>query len=206
VLYGGLPAMADMRSMGYQGGGVECGMMTAAIHQLSQHIDVPNYCSSGVSDSKIPDVQAGWEKAYTTCLAVISGNNYIHHAAGMLESMLCIAYEQYILDDEIIGQGCKILEGINTDDEHLAYGAILDVGPGGHYLASDHTMRHMRDEYFMGNGVSDKGSRDDWLEAGALSARERAVSKAKAILKQPLDAAIDPQMEAQIRNDFKIYL
>jgi len=206
VLYGGLPAMADMRSMGYQGGGVECGMMTAAIHQLSQHIDVPNYCSSGVSDSKIPDAQAGWEKAYTTCLAVISGNNYIHHAAGMLESMLCIAYEQYILDDEIIGQGCKILEGINTDDEHLAYGAILDVGPGGHYLASDHTMRHMRDEYFMGNGVSDKGSRDDWLEAGALSARERAVSKAKAILKQPLDAAIDPQMEAQIRNDFKIYL
>ncbi len=206
VLYGGLPAMADMRSMGYQGGGVECGMMTAAIHQLSQHIDVPNYCSSGLSDSKIPDAQAGWEKAYTTCLAIISGNNYIHHAAGMLESMLCIAYEQYIMDDEIIGYGCKMLEGINTDNDHLAYDVIKAVGPGGNYLTSAHTLAHIRKEYFMGNGVSDKGSRDDWIKAGCLSARDRAVSMAKRILEQPLIPAIDFDIEEQIRNDFNIYL
>jgi len=206
VLYGGLPAMADMRSMGYQGGGVECGMMTAAIHQLSQHIDVPNYCSSGLSDSKIPDAQAGWEKAYTTCLAIISGNNFIHHAAGMLESMLCIAHEQYIIDDEIIGQGCKLLEGINTDEDHLAYDAIKAVGPGGNYLASDHTLAHIRKEYFSGNGVSDKGSREDWIKAGSLSARDRAVSIAKNILAQPLAAAIQPEIEKQIRNEFNIYL
>jgi len=206
VLYGGLPAMAEMRSMGYQGGAVECGMMTAATHQLSQHIDVPNYCSSGLSDSKIPDAQAGWEKAYTTCLAIISGNNYIHHAAGMLESMLCIAYEQYIMDDEIIGQGCKLLEGINTDADHLAYDAIKAVGPGGNYLASDHTLAHIRKEYFMGNGVSDRVSRDDWIKDGCLSARDRAISMAKNILAQPLAAAVRPEIEKQIRNDFNIYL
>ena len=206
VLYGGLPAMADMRSMGYQGGAVECGMMTAAIHQLSRYIDVPNYCSSGVSDAKVPDAQAGWEKAYTTCLAVISGNNYIHHAAGMLESMLCIAYEQYILDDEIIGQGCRILEGIETDDDHLAYEAIRDVGPGGHFLASDHTLRHMRREYFAGSGVSDKGSRADWSEAGALSARQRANAMAREILNQPLCPRVDIRIEEQIRAEFAIYL
>jgi trimethylamine--corrinoid protein Co-methyltransferase len=203
---GSTSPMADMRTKGYQGGAVECGMMTAAIHQLSQHIDIPNYCSSGLSDAKIPDAQAGWEKAYTTCLAVISGNNYIHHAAGMLESMLCISYEQYILDDEIIGQGCKMLEGVNTDDDHLAYETIMGVGPGGHYLASDHTMRHMRNEYFMGNGVSDKDSRADWLEAGALSARERAVTMAREILKQPLSPGIDAEIEKQIRKDYMIHL
>ena len=206
VLYGGLPAMADMRSMGYQGGGVECGMMTAAIHQLSQHIDVPNYCSSGLSDSKIPDAQAGWEKAYTTCLAIISGNNYIHHAAGMLESMLCIAYEQYIMDDEIIGQGCKMLEGINTDEDHLAYDAIKAVCPGGNYLTAAHTMQHLRTEYFMGNGVSDKASRIHWSKSGGLSARQRAVRMARAILEEPLKAAIAPEIEAEIRQDFNIFL
>lgn len=206
VLYGGLPAMADMRSMGYQGGGVECGMMTAAIHQLSQHIDVPNYCSSGLSDSKIPDAQSGWEKAFTTCLAIISGNNYIHHAAGMLESMLCIAYEQYIMDDEIIGQGCKMLEGINTDEDHLAYDAIKAVGPGGNYLTAAHTMKHLRTEYFMGNGISDNGSRIHWLKAGGLSARERAVRMAKNILEEPINSAIDAEVEAQIRQDFEIHL
>ena len=206
VLYGGLPAMADMRSMGYQGGAVECGMMTAAIHQLSQHINVPNYCSSGLSDAKIPDVQAGWEKAYTTCLAIISGNNYIHHAAGMLESMLCIAYEQYIIDDEIIGQGCKILEGINTDEDHLAYDTIKAVGPGGNYLTESHTIKHLRKEYFMGNSVSDKGSRNNWIKAGSLSARERAVAIAQNILEKPLKPAIPSDIEEKIRKDFKIYL
>ncbi|OQY50314.1 MAG: hypothetical protein B6230_06480 [Desulfobacteraceae bacterium 4572_89] len=78
VLYGALPARADLKSMGYRGGAIECGMMQAAQHQLSQRIDIPNYASSGLSDAKIPDAQAGWEKAFTTLLAVMGGNNYIH--------------------------------------------------------------------------------------------------------------------------------
>ena len=89
VLYGALPARADMKTMGYRGGAIECGMMQAAQHQLSQRIDIPNYASSGLSDSKIPDAQAGWEKAFTTLLAVMGGNNYIHHAAGMLGIYEC---------------------------------------------------------------------------------------------------------------------
>lgn len=206
VLYGGLPAMADMRSMGYQGGGVECGMMTAAIHQLSRHIDVPNYCSSGLSDAKVPDAQAGWEKAYTTCLAVISGNNYIHHAAGMLESMLCIAYEQYVLDDEIIGHAFKILEGIGVDDDQLAYDTIKSVGPGGNYLTSPHTMAHLRKEYFFGNGISDKGSRINWAKAGGLDARQRAVAMVEQILNTLLEPVIPPKIEADIRSEFPIHL
>jgi len=206
VLYGGLPAMAEMRSMGYQGGGVECGMMQAAMHQLSQRIDVPNYASSGLSDSKIPDVQAGWEKAFTTSLAVMGGNNYIHHAAGMLESMQCIAYELYVLDDEIIGQACKILEGISTGEDHLAFEDIREVGPGGNYLLSPHTMRYLRREYFQGNGVSDKGGREEWIQKGSLSARDRAQAITRAILDKPLVPKINPEIEQEIRGDFKIFL
>ena len=163
--------------------------------------------SAPMSGSTSPMTMAGTLlQTHAEELAVISGNNYIHHAAGMLESMLCISYEQYILDDEIIGQGCKMLEGINTDDDHLAYETIMGVGPGGHYLASDHTMRHMRNEYFMGNGVSDKDSRADGSEAGALSARERAVTMAGEILKQPLSPGIDAEIEKQIRKDYMIHL
>jgi len=99
-----------------------------------------------------------------------------------------------------------MLEGINTDADHLAYDAIKAVGPGGNYLDSDHTLAHIRKEYFMGNGVSDKGSRDDWIMDGCLSARDRAISMAKNILVQPLAAAIRPEIEKQIRNDFNIYL
>jgi trimethylamine--corrinoid protein Co-methyltransferase len=206
VLYGGLPAMAEMRKMGYQGGGVECGMMQAAIHQLSQRIDLPNYASSGLTDSKTSDVQAGWEKALTTGLAVMGGNNYIHHAAGMLESMQCVAYELYVIDDEIIGQACKILQGISTGDDHLAFEAIREVGPGGNYLLSPHTMRHLRREYFQGNGVSDKGGREEWIQGGAQSARDRARAIARTILEKPPAPKIKPEIEAEIRKDFSIFL
>jgi trimethylamine--corrinoid protein Co-methyltransferase len=181
-------------------------MMQAAMHQLSQRIDVPNYASSGLSDSKIPDVQAGWEKAFTTSLAVMGGNNYIHHAAGMLESMQCIAYELYVLDDEIIGQACKILEGISTGEDHLAFEDIREVGPGGNYLLSPHTMRYLRREYFQGNGVSDKGGREEWIQKGSLSARDRAQAITRAILDKPLVPKINPEIEQEIRGDFKIFL
>jgi trimethylamine--corrinoid protein Co-methyltransferase len=206
VLYGGLPGMAEMSSMGYLGGGVECGMMHAAIHQLSQKIDVPNYASAGLTDSKVVDAQAGWEKGLTTGLAVMSGNNYIHHAAGMLESMQCIAYELYIIDDEIIGQACKILEGISTGEDHLAFEAIREVGPGGNYLLSEHTFAHLRSEYFQSNGVADKRGRDAWMDRGSLSARDRARAMARAILDKPLEPKIDPDIEKDIRNDFNIFL
>jgi len=206
VLYGGLPAMANMKTLGYQGGSVEVGMMMAAIHQLSRHIQVPNYSSSGLSDAKIPDVQAGWEKTFTTALNVMGGCNYVHHAAGMLESMLCIAYEQYIIDDEIIGQACKMLQGIPIDEDHMAMETIAEVGPGGHYLMSDHTFKHMRSEYFEGNGLSDKGFRQQWEESGSKNARERAREMAQAILQRPFEPKVAKAIENEIRNHFPIFL
>jgi len=171
ILYGGIPGRANLRSMAYSGGAVECGMMNAAIHQLAHHIKVPNYNSSGLSDSKIPDAQASWEKALSTVLAAMGGSNYVHHAAGMLESMLTVAYEQFVIDDEIIGMSCKVLDGIPVDDEHLALEAINEVGPGGSFITSPHTLKHMRQEYFNGNGVTEQDSRAKWLEKGSQDAR-----------------------------------
>ncbi|MCG8618581.1 MAG: trimethylamine methyltransferase family protein, partial [Desulfobacterales bacterium] len=133
LLYGGIPGMANLATMGYCGGAVECGMMNAAIHQLSEYIKVPNYNSSCLSDAKLPDAQAGYEKAFTAVLNAMGGSNYIHHAAGMLESMLAVAHEQFVIDDEIIGNACKVLKGITVDEEHLALEVIDSVGAGGNF-------------------------------------------------------------------------
>jgi len=206
LLYGGIPGMANLRTMGYLGGAVECGMMNAAIHQLAHYIKVPNYNSSGLTDSKIPDAQAGWEKAMTTLLAAMGGSNYIHHAAGMLESMIAVAYEQYVIDDEIIGMSCRVLKGIDVDPEHLALEVIASVGPGGNFMTSPHTLEHMRDEYFNGNGVADRKSRQKWEKEGSSDARDRARKKAKEILATHQPEMIPPEIDAQIRKRFEILL
>jgi trimethylamine--corrinoid protein Co-methyltransferase len=206
VLYGGIPGRANLRSLGYLGGAVECGMMNAAIHQLAHYIKVPNYNSSGLTDSKIPDAQAGWEKALTTVLAAMGGSNFVHHAAGMLESMLAVAYEQFVIDDEIIGMCCKVLEGIQVDDQHLALEAIDQVGPGGSFITSPHTMTHMRREYFNGRGVSDQDSREKWIEKGSQDTRTRAREIAKKILAQEEKSHMPADVEKAIREKYEILL
>ena len=206
ILYGGIPGMANLRTMGYLGGAVECGMMNAAIHQLAHHIGVPNYNSSGLTDSKIPDAQAGWEKAITTVLAAMGGSNYVHHAAGMLESMLTVAYEQFVIDDEIIGMCCKVLNGIPVDPEHLALEVIDAVGPGGNFMTAPHTMAHLHTEYFRGNSVTDQKGRDKWTKDGSPDARKRACDIVRKILAGEKRSYIDSKVDQKIRKKYDILL
>jgi len=206
LLYGGIPGMANMNTMGYLGGGVECGMMNAAIHQLAAHVRVPNYNSAGLTDSKLPDAQAGWEKGMTILLTAMGGSNYMHHSAGMLESMLTIAPEQYVIDDEIIGMTCKVLEGIEVDADRLALEVIEEVGPGGNFMMADHTMAYMRREYFQGNGVTDRAIRPQWEEGGELDARMRARVIARRILSADETPYIPEDMDRAIRERFSILL
>ena len=206
LLYGGIPGLANMKTMGYSGGAVECGMMNAAIHQMAAHIEVPNYNSSGLSDSKLPDAQAGYEKAFTALLAAMGGSNYIHHSAGMLESMLTVALEQYVIDDEIIGNCCKVLKGIDVDPEHLALEVIEAVGPGGNFMTSPHTMAHIRSEYFYGNGVTDRKGRDKWEQDGSLDARARALKIAEKLLANSAPDYIPEEIDKAIRTAYPIFL
>ena len=180
-------------------------MMNAAIHQLSEYIKVPNYNSSCLSDAKLPDAQAGYEKAFTAVLNAMGGSNYIHHAAGMLESMLAVAHEQFVIDDEIIGNACKVLKGIEVDEEHLALEVIDSVGPGGNFMTAPHTMSHIRSEYYNSNGVTDRKSRDRWEAEGSLDARQRALNIAKKLLANQ-KSYITEEVDQAIRDRFNIIL
>lgn len=203
VLYGGIPGRANLNTMGYLGGAVECGMMNAAIHQMAHHVGVPNYNSSALTDSKIPDQQAAWEKGMTTLLAAMGGSNYVHHAAGMLDSMVGVAYEQFVIDDEIIGMSCKVLKGIDVDPEHLALEVIDAVGPGGNFMTHEHTLKHMRTEYFNGNGVTDRKSRSKWEQDGGLEARERARRIARKILAEPKVSYLPADIDLAVRKKYR---
>jgi trimethylamine--corrinoid protein Co-methyltransferase len=206
LLYGGIPGMANLSTMGYLGGGVECGMMNAAIHQLADFIKIPNYNSSGLTDAKLPDTQAGWEKAMTTLLAAMGGSNYVHHAAGMLESMLTVAFEQFVMDDEIIGMCSRVLKGIDVDPEHLALEVIDSVGPGGNFMTSAHTLKHMRSEFFNGNGVTDRKGRDKWAAEGFKDARARAREMVKEMLDKKKEPYISEDLDRLIREKYEILL
>jgi trimethylamine--corrinoid protein Co-methyltransferase len=206
VLYGALPETANLRTMGFQGGSVESAMMNAATHQLARRIRVPNYANSGHSDSKEPDAQAAWETAMSTVLASMGGCNYIHHAAGMLESSMTVSFEHFVMNDEIIGRALRILKGIVVDPEHLALEAIREVGPGGNFMTSPHTLSHLRTEFFPGNGVTDANPRAKWEESGSLDAGGRARRIAKKLIGGARASHLSEEIDRNIRERYQILL
>lgn len=172
-------------------------MMNAAVHQLARYIGVPNYNSAGLSDSHRPDARAGWEKGMTVLLAAMGGSNFIHHAAGMLESMNAVSYAQYVMDDEIIGMALRVLRGIDTGPEQLALSVITDPSERESYMTSPHTLKHMRGEFFPGNGLS-LGTDHD--------VSERAKQTAERLIMESEESQLPPEVERELRKRYTIVL
>jgi len=184
VIYGGIPSMADMRRLTYIGGGVEFGMMNAAIAQMSHYIDLPNHNSAGITEAKIPDIQAVYEKCFAVLQCAMSGSNLIHHAAGILESLLTISYEQLLIDNEILGMAMRAVEGIQVNVDKLAFSAIEEVGPGGSYVPTEHTVQYLPEEFFEPS-LADRSAREHWEEMGMEDIAEKARKTAHDLLAAP---------------------
>ncbi|MEA1964809.1 MAG: trimethylamine methyltransferase family protein [Candidatus Aerophobetes bacterium] len=203
VIYGAIPTVADMHSMAFLGGAIELGILDAGCAQLAHYYNLPFYAWGGLTDSKIPDIQAGYEKGTTLLLVALAGANYIHNSAGMLESTTTVAYEQYVIDNEIIGMVMRALRGIEVNEDTLALDLIDKVGPGGNFLAEEHTVSHMRSEFFFPR-VSDRSQREKWLSEGGKDARERAREIAKDILAEhkplPLPSDVDKKIKSSVRG------
>jgi len=203
VLAGYIPGVADMRTGGYLGGAVEFGMMQAAAAQLAHFYRVPIYCSGGMSDAKLPDAQAGYEKMATFLLAAMGGGNYIHHAIGMVTNMSSASLEQAVIDDEIVGMAMRVLRGIEVTEASMAVDGIHRVGPGGHYLMDTHTVQFMRSDFFYPH-VADRQNRAAWEEGGRKDTRARAVARVEKLLQTHEPPGLPAQVDVAVRARFNI--
>ena len=205
VLAGYIPGLADMRTGGYLGGAVEFGIMQAAAAQLAQFYRVPIYGSGGMTDSKLPDAQAGYEKMATLLLAAMGGCNFIHHAISMITNMSVASLEQAVIDDEIVGMVLRVLRGVEVSDESLGVEAIDRVGPGGHYLMDDHTLQFMRPELYYPH-LSDRQNRSAWEAAGKQDTRARAIDRLEKLLQAHEPSPLPPEIDRAIRDRYDILI
>jgi trimethylamine--corrinoid protein Co-methyltransferase len=197
ILFSCVPTTTDLRTGAFCFGSVEMGMMNAACAQIARFYNLPNYTTAGVNESKIPDIQSGYESMATTIMCALSGCNYIHDAAGLIESGLAISYPQYVIDNDILGMCMRAVKGIEVNDETLAVDVIHEVGPAGNFLDHIHTSNNMKKEFFY-NTVSDRDTRTKWEHNGAIDATEKARRIAKEILSNYKPLPIDAEIEKQI--------
>lgn len=197
VLFGCISSITDLRDMKYLAGAVEMGLLNAAAAQMAQFYKLPIYATAGMSDAKVNDVQAGYESAITNLLTALAGANFIHDAAGFLEFCMTASFDKLVIDNEIIGMVMRAVQGIQVDETTLAFDEIRKVGPGGHYVSSRHTRRHMRSEQYMPT-LSDRENRDTWLAAGGKDTGTRATEKSLSILNAEPKSMIDQDIRKRI--------
>jgi trimethylamine--corrinoid protein Co-methyltransferase len=206
VLLGPVPATADMKTGRYLAGTAEFGLLNAAMAQMAQLYHLPIYNSAGMTDAETPDIQAGFEKAMSVVLAALAGSNFIHHAAGMLMSMNAVSRRQFVIDNDILGMALRVLQGIEVSEETLAVDVIDQVGPGGHYLMSEHTIRHMRSEFYYPSAVVDRQADGIWPLDGAPELWMRAKKLVQDILNTHQPQPLEPGVERWIRQRFELSL
>ena len=201
VLYGAVPTTMDLRRMEFTLGSVEMGMMNASAVQLAKLYNLPIRVSAGVTEAKRPDIQAGFEKNFSNLVVAMAGADCIHLAAGMLDSANSISYEQYVIDNEIIGMIHRVLAGVNVNEDTLGLDVIQKVGPGGNYVLEDHTVEHMMDEFFYPD-LAVRCNFDIWEEQGQPDMLSRANDLVQAILEQGKEGLLDLDLIVEIRKSF----
>jgi len=181
VMYGTVSTIADMKSGFPALGAIETGMISAASAQLARSYNLPVRTVAGATESKLLDVQCGFERAQSMLLAAMGGANYIT-SIGTLESTNLGAHEMAVIDNEIIGRVERALAGITVNDTLLACQDIQRVGPGGNYLLEPLTLEKFKSEHFIPD-VSDRDPMEAWKDAGKKGIVDHAHEEVNRILK-----------------------
>lgn len=207
AIFGTWPFLVDLRSGAMSGGSGEQALMTAGCAQMHQFYGLPGGAAAGFSDSKLPDMQAGWEQMCSNVLAGLSGLNMVYEAAGMHASLLGFCHESLILGDDIIGQALRCVRGIEITEDSVSIEMMKSVcleGPG-HYLGEDQTLSRMQTD-FVYPTLGDRTSPKEWAEVGKPDLIAAATARKEDILAQRGSARFDPQVDAAIRARFNIHL
>ena len=165
-----------------------------AMIEMSHYYNLPSWGYGGTSDSQIPDGQATFEAGLLTFLSAFSGAN-LNHDVGYLDFGRTGSLDMVVMCDEIIDQIQRMKRGITVNDDMLALDAIRQVGPNGHFLTHEHTLKHLRSTQWRPKLLYRIGH-DKWEKSGAPSLLDRARKRLLEIVENHQPVAI-PKEKAQ---------
>ena len=205
-IYAFMPFISDLRTGAMSGGSGEAAVANAAAAQLLRHLGLPSTVSAGMTDSKVADAQAGYEKGYTVAQAAQAGADMINLSVGMLGSITVASCEALVIDDDMCGAILRSVRGVEVRDELIDLEMIERVATGeGHYLGEAQTLARMRTEYVYPQ-LGDRRGVGEWIEAGRASIWDRARDRAAEILAMEAPDHLTPAADRAIRERFPIRL
>jgi trimethylamine--corrinoid protein Co-methyltransferase len=201
------PFVSDLRTGAMTGGSGEQGLLAAAVAQVGCHLNIPSSVPAGMTDSKLPDAQSGYEKGTNIALAGHAGASMIHESAGMHASLMGCSLESYVIDNDMLGNILRTIRGIDMSESLLSLDTIADVNIDGegHYLGEAQTLELMQTEYTYPT-LGDRQTIPEWEQDGAKSIFERARTYTNRVLADHHPTHISPKTDKKIRASFDIRL
>ena len=162
---------------------------------LADRLGLPFHSVGGLTSSKVPDAQAGYESQSQLMGAALAGVNFIIHATGCLEGLLTTGYEKIVMDADRCSAMQRFVQGVDFSEAAQAMEAFHEVEPGGHFLGAKHTMDNFESAFWLGD-MSDNGTYEQWSAEGATWEHERASARVKKLL----DTYMPPEMDVATRE------
>jgi trimethylamine---corrinoid protein Co-methyltransferase len=200
VVYGGFTSNVDMKSGAPAFGTPEYMKAVLAGGQLCRKYGIP-YRTSNVNAANSVDAQAAYESVMSLWALVAGGGNFIMHSAGWLEGGLTASFEKFILDCDLLQMVAELLTPLDVSPAGLGLDAIRDVGPGGHYFGTAHTLERFEDAFYAPI-ISDWRNFETWEEAGSQTAEK----KANAVWQQKLATYEEPAMDKAIKEELEAFV
>ena len=197
AIYGNFLTTMSLRSGAPTFGTPEAGLAYLAVGQLARRTGIPVRCGGSFTSAMLPDAQAAEESATSLLAAIMSGTNFVLHAAGWLEGGLVMDFEKLVLDNDRLGMVHHLLAGLSFDDNAFAMDGFHEVGPGSHFLGSAHTLANYETAYYEPT-FGDSTSWEQWDSDGGLDARQRANADWKRRLAEYEEPALPDDIEAEL--------
>jgi trimethylamine--corrinoid protein Co-methyltransferase len=194
----------NMQSGTYVAASPEAVLLHCATAQMAHFYGLPFQGGSGL-DSCLPDAQAGYERMLQTAPMSLAGVNFIHLALGMLDQLLTSSYEQAVIDNEILAAAFRLTEGIEVTAESTAVDQFKQVGPGGHFMEQDYTVRNLRRLQWQPK-LTSRLAWDEWQRrTAARDMRQRANQAARQILAEHHPAPLTPEQAAELDRMARLF-
>jgi len=199
IVWGGAPAIMDMRQGTTPMGAVETAMIDAAYAQVGKSFDFPTHTYLCASDAKTVDAQAGMESSTTAMIGALAGINMIS-GAGMLDFLACMSIEKLLIDAEAIGMAKRMIKGMQVHTTPLATGMYEGIDFKGGFLKQRLTRQLLKEEQYLPSAVIDRGSIRTWQQMGSRDVYTRAKIQVQDLLNayQPPDLPSDQVSELRI--------
>lgn len=200
IVYEPVLTVADMRTATYAPGAIETGILAMGCAQMARFYKVPAGGFAGLTDAKINDAQAGFEMGMSGLAALLGGVDLLTLGC-LLDGLMVFDYANLMISDEIALMLKRVARGLDFSEENLALNVIREVGPGGAFIDTRHTLKQARTAMFLPQ-IADREPREQWQARGALDAQARAMQRVRDILIRDNPAAFSPDVDARIRAKF----